>query len=381
MRASSYPFQELSIPELPGEVWKDIPDTDGHYQISNKGRARRLAHQVTSVTGANIPLQATILCQQARNKSKNAPADSKFRFYLNFSLTSGGKRRHLNTARLVYQLFVEPFDPAGKDLVVLYRDDDPLNVCAENLYLGTLKDKARLAAARAHPHGQDFSVSQYTLEGKLIQTYPSNAAAAEAMQVSRSSIRDAINDRNRFTAAGYVWRKGNAAKVNVKQGKSKSVAAKVPVVSSLPKKISQYNYEGILVRSYGGVNEANRETAISRSSIQRVLKGDYTSAGGYLWAYGDSLRIDLREFKQHPNFKNSALGKYVMEKRQKNLDKLAERNPSSTAGADFKKGKLLVARNLLLDFEFTDEQIARAAELPLDEIQRFRNQLRTGEVS
>lgn len=378
MRTPTYPFQELSSWELPGEVWKDIPDTDGHYQISNKGRARRLAHRVTSVTGASVPLPQLIICQQTKKKA-SAAGEGKFRFHLNFDVTVGGKRRHVNTARLVCHLFVEPFDLGRKDLFVLYRDDDSLNVSADNLYVGTVKDKARLAAARLDPQGA--IVSQYTTDGRLVATYPDNSAAAEAVGISPSSIRDAINDRNRFTAAGFVWRKGDAARVGVRQGKSKKGKSPFLAVSQVSKKVSQYSYEGILVRSYGGINEASRDTGVTRSSIQRTLSGRYVSAGGYLWAYGDSLRIDLRDFKQHPGFAQSAFGKYVLEKRQRNLDKLAERNPSASPEGEFRRGKLVAARNLIIDFGFTDEQVAKAVELPLDEIQRLRGRIQSAELS
>ncbi|MFC3199144.1 hypothetical protein ACFOET_16080 [Parapedobacter deserti] len=101
----------------------------------------------------------------------------------------------------------------------------------------------------------------------------------------------------------------------------------------------------MLIRTYGCINEASRETAITRSSIQRVLKGKYISAGGYLWSYSDTLRIDLRGFKQHPNFRNSALGRYTVGKRLKNLEKLTKRSPG-TGSSDFEKGKLAVVRKM-----------------------------------
>ena len=36
------PYQNLSLEDMPGEVWKDIPGWEGRYQVSNKGRVKSL---------------------------------------------------------------------------------------------------------------------------------------------------------------------------------------------------------------------------------------------------------------------------------------------------------------------------------------------------
>lgn len=383
MAAKTYPFQDLSLVERPEEVWKDIPGADGLYQISNQGRARRLAHQFTNAVGATTVLPAIMICQQATSRRKAIHPEGKMRFHLSFSITVGGHRRKLNTSRMVYYLFVQPFDLNSKDKVVLYRDDNPLNVTAENLYLGTLKEKARLASNR---HAQGEPVSQYTRDGRRVRTFPNCAEAARALGLSPSTVQHAAKGRKRLTAGGFVWRRGDAERVEVNlprpvsKPKSKPRRVSSPVSSghgSAPKKVSQYNFDGILVRSYDSVSEASRKTALARSTIQRVLRGDFTSAGGYLWSYGESLRLDLRELRRRPNIESSAFGRYLMEKRLKNLEKLAVRRPTG-GNPDFEKGKLAVVRNLILDFGFTDEQISRAAELPIEQIRLFREQVLDG---
>lgn len=66
---------------------------------------------------------------------------------------------------------------------------------------------------------------------------------------------------------------------------------------------------------------ASRETGINRSTIQRVLSGRYVTGGGYLWQYGEALRMDLRPLKKHPRFDQSKLGIYMEEKREQNKRK------------------------------------------------------------
>ncbi len=317
---NTHAFQNHSLRDLPRERWRDIPGTDGRYQVSDKGRARRMVQRDASPDGATARVAETIIRQQANRKSGSS-VDGNCRYSLNFDIVIDGKRRRLTTARLVYHLFVEAFDLTRKDLVVLYRDDDSLNVCAGNLYLGTAKDKVRLAATRLDPQG--FTVSRYTLEGHRVDTYPSCAAAAEALGLSRFSIRDAIRQRGRVTVAGYRWRRGDAPRVDVTAPLPHPLIPKQPRPAGAANRVSQYDYDGIRIGSYLGIHEASRETAVSRPSIRRALQGKYIHAGGYLWAYGDSLRIDLRRFKQHPRFKYSALARHLLQKRQRNLAKLA----------------------------------------------------------
>ena len=41
-------YQNLSLEDLPNEVWKDIPNYEGLYQVSNLGRVKSLERQSAS---------------------------------------------------------------------------------------------------------------------------------------------------------------------------------------------------------------------------------------------------------------------------------------------------------------------------------------------
>ncbi len=47
-------------------------------------------------------------------------------------------------------------------------------------------------------------VSQYTMEGKYIRTFPSIKDAVDAMEISSQTIKDYING-NRYQTGGYLW--------------------------------------------------------------------------------------------------------------------------------------------------------------------------------
>ncbi|SEL81151.1 NUMOD1 domain-containing DNA-binding protein [Parapedobacter koreensis] len=411
MKKSAYPYQDLTTPQLTEEEWKDIPGASGHYQISNKGRARRVAHYRQTKQGVRIPMPAVILCQQT-HASYNSFAKT-YRYHLRFSITVGGKRRQINTARMIYHCFVEPFDLTDFGHVVLYRDDDSLNVCADNLYLSDTREKAkRMLARNGHeiltwsltpkkhkailkktPRPKvslgQYKISQYDLEGKLIRTFASVAEAASFMKIgSPSDLRAAVNGR-RLTCKGFVWRKGHAPKVDVKDDVSET-SYRYSLLSAAERKVTQYNYEGIRIQTYASIREASSATGVGRSTIQRALKGIYVTAGGYLWQHGEALRMDLRPLKKHARFNTSALGLYIKAKREKNIEKIADRisaespNISANAMTDLlkkaeqngiEKGKITVVKNLLAEFGFTDKQAAYAAEVPVDVVRRISSEL------
>jgi len=429
MKKTKYPFQDLSSEDLPDEVWKDIPQLKGYYQISNKGRVRRIAHYRTTSQGVRIPVPGLVLCQQTKSTYNSFTQD--YRFNLRFSATVDKRRYYITTARMVYHCFVEEFDLEDSSRVVLYKDGDSLNVCADNLELGNpgekfarmvkqnrwkntfanldqetklaMRQKAKQYYARTGVH----EISQYDLNGNLIRTFPDASEASKAVKISASHISSAAKNRGTYTAGGFIWRRGREPKVDVgtlmsqpgvhlsplaknlkrigqydlqgtlvrtyatiaeacaKLGMSSSSslravlngkrhtckgfiwrrgdAARISVngiasgrsyrlsaLSAEARKVTQYDFDGIRIQTFNNVYAASRETGINRSTIQRVLEGRYVTGGGYLWQYGEALRMDLRPLKKHPRFYQSQLGIYIEEKREQNKRKMEERQHQLT---------------------------------------------------
>jgi len=420
MKRNRYPFQDLSSDDLPEEKWKDIPQLAGYYQISNQGRVRRVAHFRTVASGARVPVPGLLLCQQMKSTYNAFMQD--YRFNLRFSATVNKRRHYITTARMVYYCFVEPFDLTDSKQIVLYKDGDSLNICAENLELGTPSEKfarmvkqhrwknsfaeldheakqaMRQKAKEHYAQTGEHEISQYDLEGKFIRTYSDASDAGKAIGISASHISSAARNRGSYTAGGYIWRRGKSTTVNLEElmkipsihlsplvknlkrigqydlqgnliqayatiaeacqklgmNSSSSLRAvlngkrhtckgyiwrrgnaaristsniasgrsyRLSVLSAADRKVTQYNFDGIRIQTFNTVHTASQVTGINRSTIQRVLKGRYVTGGGYLWQYGEDLRMDLRPLKKHPRFEQSKLGVYIKEKRQRNKQK------------------------------------------------------------
>lgn len=404
MKRTTYPFQNLSLENLPEEKWKNIPQLKGYYQISNQGRVRRVPYCRITNTGARVSVPGLVLCQQAKSTFNSFTQD--YRFNLRFSATVNKNRYYMTTARMVYYCFVEPFDLTDPNRIVLYKDGDSLNICAENLELSNpgekfarmvkhnrwknplagltfetkqaMRQKAKQYYARTGVH----EISQYDLNGNLIRTYSDASEASKRVKVSPSHINSAAKNRGIYTAGGYIWRRGKAPRIDIHvkrigqydlegnlvrtfttvaeacstlrmnsssglcavlNGKRytckgyiwrRGDAARISVkniasgrsyrlsnLSAEARKVTQYNLDGIRIQTFNTVNTASKETGINRSTIQRVLSGRYVTGGGYLWQYGEALRMDLRPLKKHPRFEQSKLGVYMAEKRERNKRK------------------------------------------------------------
>lgn len=85
------PYQNLSLDDMPGEVWKDIPGWEGYYQVSNLGRVKSMPR--FSSNGKR--LKSRILGQSFGGKG-----------YLRVSLYKGEGQTPFRVARLVALSFL-----------------------------------------------------------------------------------------------------------------------------------------------------------------------------------------------------------------------------------------------------------------------------------
>lgn len=94
------PYQNLSLEDMPGEIWKDIPGWEGCYQASTMGRIKSLCRIIAS----GRMLKTKVLRQNFIKRG-----------YLAARLYFGGKQKSYQVARLVAITFLP--NPEGKPTV------------------------------------------------------------------------------------------------------------------------------------------------------------------------------------------------------------------------------------------------------------------------
>lgn len=120
-------------------------------------------------------------------------------------------------------------------------------------------------------------VSQYTLAGEYIRTYPSIQDAAKSIGFPESNIINCCKGKNRQkSVGGYQWRYASDAKGNIKPlsyrfGEGHRI------------RVSQHTLDGTHIRTYNSLQEAARAMGVDASNISNCITGKQKSSGGFVW--------------------------------------------------------------------------------------------------
>ena len=156
------------------EVWKDIPDYEGLYQISNLGKVKSLPRKWSP--------KETIL--KAEGKSEE---------YLHVSLWKNRVSYHLYIHKCVAQLFVP--NPNSYEYVN-HIDENKRNNIYSNLEWCTAEynsnygtRNSRISAAQLNHSKKSHAVIQTDLEGNFVAEYPSIMEAHRQTGLSVTGIK------------------------------------------------------------------------------------------------------------------------------------------------------------------------------------------------
>jgi len=179
------------------EIWRDIKDYEGLYQVSNMGRVKSLERTITRKNGRKYSVKEQIL-QPTKN----------FNGYLLVNLyDNSSKMKKIYIHRLVCEAFYE--NSQNKPEVNHINEDKTDNRACnlewvtrkENLTHGTRP--ARIA--KANVKNKSKSVGQYTRDGRLIKVWQSTMEVQRQLGFDNSYIGKAARGKIK-TAYGYVWK-------------------------------------------------------------------------------------------------------------------------------------------------------------------------------
>ena len=116
------------------EIWKDIPDFEGYYQVSNLGRVRSLGRYTLNMGGI-YHVKTKILKQSKSDKGL---------YYVGLYKMSG--RVMMSVAQLVVQCFL-PSSPSPKHKI-LHKNKDKSDNRSVNLVWATIAEIGRIYSVR-----------------------------------------------------------------------------------------------------------------------------------------------------------------------------------------------------------------------------------------
>jgi len=186
------------------ELWKDIPNFIGLYQVSNHGRIKSLARIVVSKKGQNFIINEKIL--KPINRGKN---------YLVVHLCRNSVQFKASIHRLVAQAFL--LNPMNYPFIN-HKDENPSNNHVDNLEWCSAQYNNTYGSANAKRTKSmrnstliSKSVKQFDLNGRFIAEYPSTMEARRLFGFTH--ISDVCAGK-RSQCGGYVWKYNDSPPTN-----------------------------------------------------------------------------------------------------------------------------------------------------------------------
>jgi hypothetical protein len=169
------------------EIWKEITNYEGLYEVSNFGLVKSLKRSVPRKSGKLLNIKEKIL---------NLSIDEHG--YFKVQLWKNNKPFSIRVHRLVARCFVDNFKP---DLQVNHIDGNKLNNYYKNLEWCTVlhnqEEAVRLGLKK------QTKVNMYK-EGTLISNFCSISKAAEITKINKSSIFRCLNGKFK-KCKGFTW--------------------------------------------------------------------------------------------------------------------------------------------------------------------------------
>lgn len=124
-------------------------------------------------------------------------------------------------------------------------------------------------------------VKQYTIEGIFVKEYECIKYAAIDTNINKSAISLCCNNKAKL-AGGYIWQFSDVELTKEHIAWCLSDARKD---NRIP--VCQYSMDGILIKEYESLTIASIETGIDLCIIIMACKGEYKTAGNYIWRYAN----------------------------------------------------------------------------------------------
>ena len=176
------------------EVWKDIPNYENLYQVSNFGNVKSLDRKVKQwnrFKNIYVLYKGKLIKPNKTNKG-----------YLKVGLSKEGKTKYYNIQRLVAMAFLENFD---SNLTVDHINCDKTQNNVDNLQMLTLKENIQLSYKnKLHKLKK---VAKYDLKDNLLKIYDSVAEASRLNGCSSQLIKNCCDNKKYCkTGKGFKWK-------------------------------------------------------------------------------------------------------------------------------------------------------------------------------
>lgn len=248
------------------EVWKDVKDYEGIFQVSNLGRVKSMSRLITYKDGRSYTSKEKLMSPVLNGDG-----------YPITHFKVGGEGRSVRVHRLVAQAFIE--NPNNYSEVNHIDEDKTNNHCdnlewctrKENMNHGTIKERTR-----NHPNiVKRLEESKVAIIGIHIETEKEirfeSISEADKNGFPRRNVGAAITGSDK-SCRGYVWLREDEYTEELKRDKLKPFRIK----------IKQLDDEGNLINAFDEINQAGIFVGVHPSNISRAISNN-RKCKGYKW--------------------------------------------------------------------------------------------------
>ncbi len=189
-------WRNRNIEDLPNETWIDIKGYEGLYQISSLGRVKSLPRLINGTLGGTYMTKKRILAQGL-----------DYRYPL-VTIHLNGAKKTIHVHRLVAEAFLERNNPTD---VVNHINEIKIDNRVSNLEWCTVTENVNHGTAIERRRAKSMNnprickpIAQYNLDRSLIAIYPSQCAAARAINGKVDAIQSCAKGRTK-SSYGYKW--------------------------------------------------------------------------------------------------------------------------------------------------------------------------------
>lgn len=184
---------------MENEIWEDVPEYEGFYQVSNLGRVKSLERKRKQSFGKIAIVRERFL------KSK-MDKDG----YLIYVLSKFGGTKSYRLHKIVAKAFLTNPNPLIFNQIN-HIDGNKLNNCPENLEWCDCTHNNREAVRIGLKGGKPYKpridstpIRQYDKEGNIIKIYENLAQATRENSITKTAICNCLNGRSK-SSGGFVW--------------------------------------------------------------------------------------------------------------------------------------------------------------------------------
>jgi hypothetical protein len=230
------------------EIWKDIENYEGYYQVSNFGRVRSLDRIIMRNNGIPQTWIGRVLIP------KRLPNG-----YLSVRLLSQKERK----TAMIHRLVASAFIPNPNDLPVInHKDENKENNYVENLEWCTQKYNVNYGNGRKKQYsslvrcGWVRKVYQFTLDGIFVNEFNSIREATEVTGITNIS---SVCLGKHSSAGGFMWSYNKEPQ-------------KIIMAKNSPKRVCLLSKNGQVLEEYSSLREAAKAHNITHRRISVLCK-------------------------------------------------------------------------------------------------------------